>query len=132
MKIPDYQAKLKDLAPGVAFSVEWSPDPHSLWDPQWGDQEEFEAFDVDVFARTIEAGEIIERFSSLGECWEIPDKKDPEIGGYLPQMLQEAAKELLDVAGSHEISEQLGAVVQFLKQLMQERWETQQVGKVQE
>lgn len=130
MKKPDYQLKLRELAPSVSFEVEWSPDEDARWEKEWGEQGNFEAYNTDVRAKAIVKGEIIEGWECMGGTWEIPDKKDPEIGGYLPQMLLGAAEDLMKQVIPMELEKELTACVLFLKALLRERWEAQQREKV--
>lgn len=90
------RTKLAKLAPNISFSVEYTLDPHFQWDGDGPDPRDdgFEPFDVDVFARAIVAGETLEGRNSLGGCYEKPGEWEPDIGGYLPQMLDEAIDEL--------------------------------------
>lgn len=89
-------AALRRIAPNIAFSVEHTEDPNYRWDGDGPDPAEdgYVAYDVDVFARAIEGGEIVEGQDSLGGVYEIPGEFDPDIGGYLPQMLAGAIDEL--------------------------------------
>lgn len=90
-------------------------------------------FDADVYARAILRGKMVEGRASLGACWEVPGDFDSDIGGYLPQMLEEAACDLLGAVakqgGDAVVSAQLLEALSFLKKEMKDRWEKQQKGK---
>lgn len=101
-------AELRRIAPNIAFSVNWEGDPYHSWDGDGPDprEEGYEPHNVDVIAHAIVNGEDIEGRNNLGGVYDKPDERDPDIHGYLPQMLEEAAKELLtqlrDVVGLEE------------------------------
>ena len=82
MKTPEYQLHLKVLAPSVVFSVAWSPDEDAHWDgnPDLNPEDEgFEPFNTDVYAKAIIGGEEIKGWACMGGTWEKPEEKDPEI-----------------------------------------------------
>jgi len=127
---PDYQLRLAEIAPSVAFGVEWTLDPDCVWD---GDEdfpiEDYVAYDTDVYAKAIVAGVEIEGVARMGGTWEKREEIDPEIGGYLPQMLLGAAEDLFEIAGaSPAICTELLAAITFLKQVLQERYDAQMKG----
>lgn len=131
MKTPYYQEKLKELAPNVVFSLSWSPDHDGRWDKTWGDQNDFECLNADFSAKAIVGGVEVEGNAYLGECWEKYGERDPEVGGYLPQKLQEAANELFKLVpeDAEALRKELFAVDRYLKEIMQQRWEDQQMSK---
>lgn len=90
-------ADLRKIAPSISFSVELSEDHNYRWDGDGPDPAEdgYVPYDVDVTAKAIVDGDEIVGRASLGGHYQKPGEPDPEIGGYLPQMLQEAADELL-------------------------------------
>jgi hypothetical protein len=94
-------SKLGQLAPSISFDVEWDEDPYFPWDGDGPDpaDEGMVAHDVIVYARAIVAGRMIEGERSLGGVYELPGKRDPEIHGYLYQMLEEAVEELAHQSG---------------------------------
>ena len=127
MKIPEYQSHLKVLAPSVVFSVEWVIDKWpGRWQPEWGDQEDFECYNTDITAKTIVGGEEVEGVAYLSGTWERPGSIDPEIGGYLPQELEQAAADLLKRELPLKIQIELRAVTAYLRTVMRQRWEDQQ------
>lgn len=54
-----------------------------------------EAYDVDVKATAIVNGEMVEGCASLGGSYFQADEPIGDVHGYLPQMLKEAAEELV-------------------------------------
>ena len=127
MKTPDYQLKLRELAPSVVFDVAWSHDEDARWPKDCGERGDYIPYNTEVTARAIVGGEEVEGRACMGGTWEIPGKMDPEIGGYLPQMLEEAASELITQKGIPlKIKIELRAVIGFLKTLMRQRWQEQQ------
>jgi hypothetical protein len=119
--------KLRKLAPSIAFDVEHTHDPNFVWDGDGPDpsEENYLPYDVDVYARTIENGEILEGQRSMGGVYEIPEKIDLGIGGYLPQMLKEAIDELGTQVKEGQVLEQVTAARQYLKEFMRIRYESQ-------
>lgn len=128
------QEQLVAIAPSIEFSVSWSPDHDGRWnEKEWGDQGEVECFNVDVSARAIVRGKMLEGNGYLGGCWEVPGDFDPDIHGYLPQMLQGAIDELLKALERHGgdgvIAMQAFNALSFLKKEMEERYDKQMKGK---
>jgi len=120
-------SRLKKVAPNIAFSVAYTEDPNYRWDGDGPDpaEEGYVAYDVDVYARAIEDGEIVEGQASMGGTYEIPGEFDPDIGGYLPQMLAEAIDELKsEVRGP--LREQAFAADKFLEEVSRAISEQQQ------
>ncbi len=123
--------RLKKIAPTVVFSTEWTPDRHFKWDGDGPDPIErgLIAFDVDVTATVIVNGEFKEGKASLGGTYEDPDKKDPDISGFLPQMLQESAtellKELINIPGSSVQATHLRDAIRYLLLELKARYEAQ-------
>ena len=89
---------LEDLARrrgDVAIRVLWSPDPDpEPWYPEWGDQGDIECLTVEVRAITLRNGHRVTGSAYLGRCWYPPYAPCENIGGYFPQMLEEALEEL--------------------------------------
>ena len=91
--------KLREIAPSIHFEAEYSVDVHAKWDGDGPDpiDEGMNAYYVDVFARAVVGGKSLTGQSSLGGVYEFPNKHDPDIGGYLPQMLEEAVNDLRSI-----------------------------------
>jgi len=89
-------AELKITRPDVVIEVTRERDEYFRWDGDGPDPEEegFEAYDVDVTARCIRNGEMVEGRDSLGGSYYKPDEALGEVHGYLPQMIDEALEEL--------------------------------------
>ncbi len=87
---------LKKIAPSIAFVVKWIPDNNFVWDGDGPDpaDEGYMAYDVDVSAMAVINGERLWGVNSLGGVYTKPDEQDPDIGGYLIQMLDEALADL--------------------------------------
>ena len=123
-------AKLKKVAPNIAFSVERTSDPNFVWDGDGPDpaEEGYVAYDVDVYARAIVDGEVVEGQDSLGGVYDLPDELDPDVNGYLPQMLEEATVELmgrLRVQVNDQLQAQGAAALKYLKDVLHARSEEQ-------
>lgn len=119
--------KLKEIAPTVAFSVSRRKDPYFLWGGDGPDPEEDGLFacDVTVTAATIIDGMIIEASSYLGGSYFADDQPTGDIGGYLPQMLEEAAADLRKNIPVREAYDHLDLAILFLRQEMRHRYNTQ-------
>lgn len=89
-------AELVVTRPDIAVSVTRSHDETFRWDGDGPDPEEegFLPHDVDVTARCIRNGKMYEGTASLGGSYFQPEEFTGEIHGYLPQMLEEAVKDL--------------------------------------
>src|SRR5262245_24213466 len=89
-------ANLKKLCPNISFKTTWTPDPSFRWDGDGPDpvEEGYQAYDVDVYATVIVRGDTTEGRQSLGGSYSQPGHHDPDIHGYLPQMLEEALNDL--------------------------------------
>lgn len=143
MTANDIYLTLKKLAPNVYFSAGRKLDPSFIWDGDAPDPAEdgFDPYDVTVRAAAIINGELIEDSDSLGGSYFKENEPLDDIHGYLPEMLQEAAALLQDHLilsvspspldadaaqhRSHTIR-QLDRVLDFLKQELRARWQTQQ------
>ena len=97
--------RLRQLAPRVVFSIGWEVDQFEQWDGEGPDpkDEGMEAYVATVYAKTIVQGKLIEGSKALSSVYDFPDKKDRDIHGYLPQMLDEAAEDLGEEVVSADI-----------------------------
>lgn len=130
-------AELRKIAPNIAFSVRHEEDPNYRWDGDGPDpaEEGYVAYGVDVTARAIIDGEIREGSASLGGTYNKPDEIDPDISGYLPQMLEEALEELrrqprttaYHLHGS--LHDEADAAKKYLRGVMRLRHEEQRRGR---
>jgi len=131
MKILNRQIhdSLIKLAPQIAFSVEYNIDPNFQWDGDGPDPRDdgYDPYDVDVFARAIVDGQTVAGQNSLGGTYEKPGEWDKDIGGYLPQMLDEAIDDLLQNNHSlpKNIIAQASKVQKYLKDYMHRSYEKQ-------
>ncbi len=91
--------KLRASRPDVAIMVRRERDESFVWDGDGPDpeDEDFYAYDVDVLACSIRNGTLYEGTASLGGSYFKEDEPIGEIHGYLPQMVEEAVKELDEV-----------------------------------
>lgn len=89
--------ELKRIAPDIAFAVDWEEDHHFKWDGDGPDprEEGYRFYDVRVSAKTIIHGEEYEGKEYLGGVDGKPDEQDPDVHGYLPQMLLEAVASMM-------------------------------------
>lgn len=93
-------ARLAQVAPSIAIETIWERDTDARWDmdPSCGDPDDFTAWQSEVRASAIVAGRMVSGSAYLGGTWEKygdnPAKSNPEISGYLPQMIEEALQEL--------------------------------------
>ena len=95
MKTPAYQERLKKIAPSVYFNVSFTYDRDARWPKCCGENtEDLVAYNSDVSASAIIGGVYLEGNGYLGGSWWPDGEPDPEINGYLPQKLLEAALDL--------------------------------------
>ena len=116
--------RLKEIAPQILFKVRRTVDPGFVWDGEDPDprEEGYQVYDVDVIARAIVNGEEIEGNASMGGHYDMPGDFDPDVAGYLPQMLEEAVGELTEqVKGS--VVEQAQKAGAYLKEEMRALYE---------
>jgi len=115
---------LRKIAPNLSFSTHWQEDPDYAWDGDGPDpaSQGMVAHDVRVIARAIFNGIMAEGREHLGGCYDLPDKRDPDVHGYLPQMLEEATQELAgQVTGP--LKTQCAAALRYLKAVLQKNYE---------
>jgi len=119
--------RLKRIAPNVVFQSSRDPDQTFRWDGDSPDpsEEGYLPYDVTVTARAIVRGELIEGNAYLGGSYYKPDEPIGSIHGYLPQMLQEAAAELLRITPA-SLGRQLKGAIGYLTDLMRREWQAQQ------
>jgi hypothetical protein len=110
---------LKKIAPSVVFDGD-GPDPRD---------EGFIPYDITVEAITIVDGELWQESVFLGGSYMKPEDFDIDIHGYLPQMLQEAARNLSEkyvAAWSERTEKELAAAVAYLTKVMKERYDREE------
>ncbi len=118
--------ELKRLAPSIVFSVEHTEDPNFEWDGDGPDPAEdgYVAYDVEVRAMTIVDGEEIEGVNYLGGSYDKPHEKDPDVHGYLPQMLDASLDDLMgELSGA--VLRQAKAAKKYLGEAMKRRYDAQ-------
>lgn len=100
-------ARLAVLAPSIAIETIWKPDPltdDSILLENGQDPDDFNAWQSEVRASCIVGGKSLSGSSYLSGTWEkygdMPAQSNPEISGYLPQMIIEAFEGLRDVLPS--------------------------------
>ena len=127
---------LRRLAPSVSFGVDWAPDPNYLWGGDGPDPatEDYVAHDVAVVATLVAEGMVVQGFSYLGGVYEKRGEKDPDIYGYLPQMLAESAVDLLEGKGgerhlSKQMVSELESAVKYLEKVLKLRYDRQRSGR---
>lgn len=104
-KAADLLATLAQIAPSVSIQTIWEhdndihPDIHKDCDGMDDeDPDDWQAWQSEVKATAICNGEEVSGSAYLGGTWEkwddMPAESNPEISGYLPQMIIEALEEL--------------------------------------
>ena len=102
-------ATLATLVPSVAFRTDWEPDndcrfdEHGMTAPggcfHGEDPDDWQCWQSDTSARAIVGGQVLTGHAYLGGTWERygddPAEVNPDVSGYLPQLLDEAAEALL-------------------------------------
>jgi hypothetical protein len=85
---------LRLVHPEIAVSIVWEYDHDYVWDGLPKDKPKSNAYQACVKVVKIVGGEFVEGTDYLGGCYPIEDNFDNEIGGYFPQMLEVALREL--------------------------------------
>lgn len=120
--------KLAKVAPSISFSVTWERDPYFRWDGDGPDpaDEDYEAYDVDVYARAVMGGEALEGVAHLGGSYSKPGHHDPDVHGYLNQLLDEALDELgKNMLVGLSLSKQIKKAQALLKQEREKAYKRQ-------
>ncbi len=121
-------ARLKKLAPHIAFEASRTRDGQVVWDgnPEDDPSDEMDTYDIDVTATMVVMGELVVGTASLGDCWMKDEEEIGDIHGYLPQKQKEAVEDLLSQVDDPFVIMELDAVHAFLKQEMKDRYKEQQ------
>lgn len=127
---PEYMDSLKRVAPAIAFSVSREIDENFQWDGDGPDpiEEGFYPCDVTVSARAVVNGENFKGCAYLGGSYFKHGESCGEVGGYLPQMLEEAAQDLekqCAAVGAVDTVIQAQNASNFLCRLMRDRYDDQ-------
>jgi hypothetical protein len=119
--------RLADIAPHVAFSASLEPDIDNVWDGDGPDPENegMEAVEVRVSAQAIVNGWLYEGEAHLCGHYVYPGDLPDDISGYLPQKLEEAAKELLEQVEDPIIRDELTKALAMIDQEMTDRYNAQ-------
>jgi hypothetical protein len=126
-------AKLRTIAPLVVFSANKEVDPYFVWDGDCEEPDDMEAHNVSVTAVAIVGGKMIEGAAYLGGCYMAHDEAVGDCHGYLPQMLEEAASELLSLAPVGDwrspLRSEIENAIAFLSGEMKSRYDEQTTAK---
>ncbi len=103
-KAADLLASLAQVAPSIAIDIIWQHDAdlHDITKdcdmPADTDPDDWQAWQSEVRASAIANGRNVSGNDYLGGTWEKygdhPSRSNPEISGYLPQMIQAALENL--------------------------------------
>jgi len=88
---------LKKSNPEIVITVEWELDEYFEWDGDGPDPQDegFSSYTVIVRAYRIAKGELETGAATLGGCYsKDAGKDDPEISGYLDQLIEDSLKDL--------------------------------------
>ena len=124
-KPADLLAKLAVVAPSIAIETIWGHDmdcrdiTKDCDMPADTDPDDWQAWQSEVRATAIIGGSEISGSDYLGGTWEKygdnPAKSNPEISGYLPQMILEAINELGKQAPTgHPIQREINAALAII------------------
>jgi len=118
-------ASLAAVAPSISIETIWEHDD-SLTDIRTDcegmkneDPADWQAWQSEVRASCIVKGKEVSGSDYLGGTWEKavdhPAKSNPEISGYLPQMIHEALNELgKQIATGHPIQREINAALEII------------------
>jgi hypothetical protein len=131
MSADEIYAELRKLAPAVAFEAKVTLDPDFVWDGDGPEPDDMLACDVDISARAIVGGVMLEGSASMGGHYVYDEDDEPgDLNGYLPQMLREAAGALLrQLPSTNPIRLELVVVDEFLKTEMRRRYDEQMAAR---
>ncbi len=118
-------AELRILAPSVVFSARAEEDVSFEWDGYGDEPEDMEPHNVEIRAEAVHAGRLVSGSAYLGGHYMRYNEKPGDVGGYLPQLLQEAAEELKETVCDPDVISQLDAVDAFLAREMRARYDEQ-------
>jgi hypothetical protein len=129
-----FRAELARLAPSIALSVTWEHDEDARWDfdnPKL-DPDDFQAWQSTVTAIVI--GKLVEGNAYLGGTWEKygddPAKSNPDISGYLYQMVGEALDNLhANVPVGSPIAGEIETAGAFVKRTLRVRYDESMAAK---
>lgn len=97
MKTQSKIETLRQTNPEIAISVHWEVDECFQWDGDGPDPQDegYEPHNVTVTASAIREGVLIQSHAYLGGCYSADGgEDDPEISGYLDQLIDEAVADL--------------------------------------
>lgn len=123
---------LSRIAPRIALTVTWEPDYDFVWDGDGPDPTDagYQAYDVKVSAKTVVDGSLLVGDEYLGGSYAKPGQFDPDINGYLPQLLQEAVIALgRQIPGRRALQglrDEVKAAKEYLTTVMHRRYAEQQ------
>ena len=118
-------AELRILAPSVAFSCHAEEDRYYTWDGYGEEPADMTAHNIEIRAEAVHAGRLVSGTAHLGGHYLGWGEQPGDVGGYLPQLIEEAAEELKEAAGDPDTIAQLDAVCAFLKGEMRARYDAQ-------
>ena len=132
----ELKEKLAAIAPSVAFNVIWTHDEDARWSDlaevmQDENPDDWQAWQSEVTAEAIVDGTELTASTYLGGTWEKygdnPWESNPDISGYLPQMLEKSVDELLKqlIQTDSKVGKELLAAEAFLKDYMRKRYDEQ-------
>ncbi len=125
MKPEQIFAKLREIAPDVVFSTSRGLDCDC---PRTDEPDNLDPYSITVTATCIVGGVMLKGHAYLGGCWMEYVEAIDDIGGYLPQMLQEAAiglRQFVLQRGGMSIARELDYVERFIREEMHNRCEKQ-------
>jgi hypothetical protein len=124
--------KCGKVAPSIAIAVSYELDRYFQWDGDGPDpsEEGYNPYDVTVKASTIANGEELHGEAHLGGTYEKSvSEADPEINGYLNQMVDEALDELAKQPVSKNIIVQIKKAQTCLQREREHSYRKQMAGK---
>jgi len=131
-KLPTLKDNLARLAPSIALETIWEHDEDARWDiedPEL-DANDYQAWQSEVRATAIIGGNAVTKSAHLCGTWEKfgdhPSKSNPDISGYLPQMIEEALTELgQQLPQPSAVWLECAAAIAYVKGEMQRRYDEQ-------
>jgi hypothetical protein len=120
-KASELLAELAKVAPSVSIETVWEHDDDaddSFFADNGQDADDFTAWQSEVCATAIVAGKAVSGSAYLGGTWEKacdhPAESNPEISGYLPQMIEEALRNLAKEVPAGSLADEIAAALSII------------------
>lgn len=117
--------KMTKIAPDIAITIDWVELQTFRWVGDGPDPAEdgYVAYDVDVWARAVSEGKLVEGRGSIGGYYDKPDDHDLELHGYLLDLLRQALDDLFEKTESPDLDRQIDEAKNVIERAARIRYE---------